>query len=345
MKKRSLKLVVSLILAMTMIMGMSMTAFAADQCEYCYLCGHMMIAHGYSCVECSGGGPCKEYGNSGNRCALDSGHVGEHSSTRPHSHSFATAWSTDETNHWHACTADGNAASCLSETDAAKAEHGGWDDGKCGTCGYACTHGGATSGTCSTCGKNLDTPAPTPCEHTWTEWKYAPSVGDEWRYCTKCHINERRAVASTSTSSSTKSEPAVERSTVEETMPVSPVSVDATGVNKADSAVIPGGTYNLSNFITTKGIVRGINTAVAASNKNGSKAVTIYSGKPFCFNGEILKAIQTGKKDVTYFFNYNGHLYSVTIPASVDASKVLDKAGFAGPLYVGQQLGTTVLVK
>lgn len=193
-------------------------------------------------------------------------------------------------------------------------------------------------------------PDPSTCSHEFSEWKYAPSYGDEWRYCSKCHKEERRAVASSSSSSSSKpAEPTktdIEvREAVEETLPVSPVSVDATQFNKADAAIIPGGTYNLSNFITTKGIVKGINTVVAASNKSGSNAVTIYSGRPFAFNGEILKAIQAGKKDVTYFFNHDGHLYSVTIPATVDATKVLEKTGFAGPLYVGQQLGTTKLVK
>ena len=135
------------------------------------------------------------------------------------------------------------------------------------------------------------------------------------------------------------------REALEETMPVLPVSVDATEFNKEDAAIIPGTTYNLSNFITTKGIVKGINAAVEASNKAGSNAVTIYSGRPFCFNETILKTIQDGKKNVTYFFKYKGHLYSVTIPATVDATKVLEKAGFAGPFYVGQQLGTIVLVK
>ena len=136
-----------------------------------------------------------------------------------------------------------------------------------------------------------------------------------------------------------------EREALEEGMSVEPVTVDMTQFSKADSAVVPGTTYNLSNFTTTKGIVKGINAAVVASNKSGSKTVTIYSGNPLCFNETIIKAIQNGKKDVVYYFTYNGHLYSVTVPASVDASKVLEKAGVAGPLYVGKQLGTTRLIK
>lgn len=238
----------------------------------------------------------------------------------PHDHNFAEDWTYDDTYHWHSCTGEGHAESCKDAEGAAKATHGDWADGKCGTCGYACTHGEATSGTCSICGKDLDTPAPTPTP--------SPSPKSE----------------PTKSSEPAKTDIEV-REALEETMPVSPVSVDTTQFNKTDAAIIPGGTYNLSNFITIKGIVKGINTAVAASNKSGSNAVTIYSGRPFAFNGEILKAIQAGKKDVTYFFNHDGHLYSVTIPATVDATKVLEKTGFAGPLYVGQQLGTTVLIK
>lgn len=128
-------------------------------------------------------------------------------------------------------------------------------------------------------------------------------------------------------------------------MAVSPVTIDTTQYGKGEESVVPGTSYNLSKFITTKGIVKGIKTAVAAANNNKKDVAEIYTGKPFCFNKEIIKAIQEGNKTVVYYFQYKGHVYSVTIPATVDASKVLEKAGFAGPLYVGQQLGTTKLVK
>lgn len=72
-----------------------------------------------------------------------------------HQHTFSTAWSSDTTYHWYACTATGHTEDCLADTGAAKAAHGSWNDGECGTCGYACLHGGATTGTCSTCGKDL----------------------------------------------------------------------------------------------------------------------------------------------------------------------------------------------
>ena len=61
----------------------------------------------------------------------------------PHKHSWATAWSKNETHHWHECTADG----CDVTNDAEKqgyGAHSGTDDGDCTTaviceCGYVIT--------------------------------------------------------------------------------------------------------------------------------------------------------------------------------------------------------------
>lgn len=136
------------------------------------------------------------------------------------------------------------------------------------------------------------------------------------------------------------------REALEMSMTVSPATTDKTQYDLAGaSTVVPDSAYNLSNFITTKGIVKGIKTAIAASNKSNCKIVEIYSGRPFCFNGEILKAMTDGKKDVVYYFTYKRNVYSVTVPTTADASKVLEKSGFTGPLNVGQQLGTTRLLK
>lgn len=150
---------------------------------------------------------------------------------------------------------------------------------------------------------------------------------------------------SSGSSSSNNEAPVDDRTATEERMAIAPVTIDRTLVNRGDMAVIPGGAYNLSNFVTATGIARGINAAVTASNKAGTNTATIYSGNPMCFNGTIIKAIQNGKKTVVYYFPYKGHIYSVTIPATVQARYVLERSGFAGPFYVGQQLGTTKLVK
>lgn len=76
-----------------------------------------------------------------------------------------------------------------------------------------------------------------------------------------------------------------------------------------------------------------------------AKSVSIFTGKAFTFNKNIVEAINKGGKEVVYYFKHAGHLYSVTVPANVDATKVLEKGGHAGPLYVGKVLGTTRLVK
>lgn len=136
------------------------------------------------------------------------------------------------------------------------------------------------------------------------------------------------------------------REALEMSMTVGPATTDKTQYDLAGaSTVVPDSAYNLSNFITTKGIVKGIKTATAASNKSNSKTVEIYSGRPFCFNGEILKAMTESKMNVVYYFTYKGNVYSVTVPATADASKVLEKSGLTGSLYVGHQLGTTRLLK
>ena len=61
----------------------------------------------------------------------------------PHTHSWATEWTTDSTHHWHECTADG----CDVTDNAGKqgyGAHSGTDDGDCTTaviceCGYTIT--------------------------------------------------------------------------------------------------------------------------------------------------------------------------------------------------------------
>lgn len=57
-----------------------------------------------------------------------------------HEHNYDTAWSSDSTNHWHACKGDGNTAACLEEAGAAKAAHSYGTSGDarftCIVCGY-----------------------------------------------------------------------------------------------------------------------------------------------------------------------------------------------------------------
>ncbi|MCQ2499010.1 MAG: hypothetical protein MJ133_08495 [Lachnospiraceae bacterium] len=88
------------------------------------------------------------------------------------------------------------------------------------------------------------------------------------------------------------------------------------------------------------------NTITFASAKYSTYTlVSLYTEKPFCFNKSILNAMKNSNKSFVYYFMYKGHLYSVTIPAGTDASKVLEKNGYTGPFYVGKILGTTKFIK
>ena len=66
-----------------------------------------------------------------------------------HSHEWATAWSNDDTYHWHACMGEGASDDCLKEEGAAKAEHTYGDTGDarfiCTVCDYVDTNGKAAA--------------------------------------------------------------------------------------------------------------------------------------------------------------------------------------------------------
>ena len=71
--------------------------------------------------------------------------------------------------------------------------------------------------------------------------------------------------------------------------------------------------------------------------------VTLYSDKPFAFNVTSLDAVANASKDFVYMFKHEGQLYKVTIPAGAKVD--LEGQMFAGPLFIGAKLGTTVVVK
>lgn len=133
------------------------------------------------------------------------------------------------------------------------------------------------------------------------------------------------------------------RAAEEEAFPLTTVETDKTGITKEEVGLIPDKTYNLSAYATTRGFVSALEKIVKANPKE--KSVSIFTGKAFTFNKGIVEAINKGGKEVVYYFNHAGHLYSITVPATVDAAKVLEKGGHAGPLYVGKVLGTTRLIK
>ena len=129
----------------------------------------------------------------------------------------------------------------------------------------------------------------------------------------------------------------------EEAIPVTSF-VSAEAVNAIPAEVKDTTTeavFNVSKITTTRGFVAAVDKIVKANPE--AKSVSFYSDKPFSFNTNSLAALTNANTEFVYMFKHEGHLYKVTIP---EGAKV-DLAGqkFAGPLYIGAQLGTSVLVK
>ena len=103
--------------------------------------------------------------------------------------------------------------------------------------------------------------------------------------------------------------------------------------------------YNLSKITTTRGFVAAVAKMVETNNNSAqkSKAVTFYSSTPFAFNTSSLTALADTATEFVYMFKHDGHVYKVTIPAGAKVD--LEGQMFAGPLYIGAKLGTTVVVK
>lgn len=99
--------------------------------------------------------------------------------------------------------------------------------------------------------------------------------------------------------------------------------------------------FNVSKITTTRGFVAAVDKIVKENTKE--KTVSFYSATPFAFNDDSLNALTNANKDFVYMFKHEGKLYKITIPAGAK----IDLAGqrFAGPLYIGAQLGTSVVVK
>lgn len=165
-----------------------------------------------------------------------------------------------------------------------------------------------------------------------------------------------------------KSEPApVEAPKKEEPQKVEPVeendpdiklevvSIDKTEVGAVENAEVPGSAFNISSSISNRNLANALKDVVINNNtkinaatgttKAAPRTLEFYSGKPMAFNNAILRSLANSKVDVVYYFKYDGHLYSITIPAGTNPDLILGNEPFAGPLYVGKVLCTTRLIK
>ena len=154
--------------------------------------------------------------------------------------------------------------------------------------------------------------------------------------------NKSEAPSSTSITSGESDDDLKDREEEEIIRDIKPISVDKTAVTDMVEKSVPSRAYNMSAYKTVKGFVTGINKI---SNNAVKGTVSIYTDKPICFSKYILESIKKNNITLVYYFMHEGHLYRITIPAGADITKLLESNGFAGPLYVGKQLGTSTLIK
>jgi len=97
---------------------------------------------------------------------------------------------------------------------------------------------------------------------------------------------------------------------------------------------------NLKSLKTVPGVMALINKAqkVTAGDK-----VAIYTEKPMTFSKEGFEAISNQNKTVVYAFKLDGVLYQITIPAGAKVD--FGENEYAGPLWIGAQLGTTAILE
>lgn len=130
---------------------------------------------------------------------------------------------------------------------------------------------------------------------------------------------------------------------VEETYVPEVVSKDTTALGKDSATVVPASAFNFSKFVSPAGFAKGVEKI--ADKKDATGSVTLFSDKAITINRAFLNTLTAKNMSVNYYFMHKGHLYLVTIPAGVDPDLVLDAHGHGGPLTVGAILGTSRMIQ
>ena len=119
---------------------------------------------------------------------------------KPHTHTYSTTWSTDETNHWHECSVCGDKKDVAAHTDAN-------NDHNCDVCGKKTSdHTGGTAtcseqATCTICGEKYGELA----AHNYkTEW--STDETNHWHECSVCG-NKKDEAAHTPGAAATETTP------------------------------------------------------------------------------------------------------------------------------------------
>ena len=99
---------------------------------------------------------------------------------KPHTHTYSTAWSSDETNHWHECSVCGDKKDLAAHVDAN-------NDHNCDVCGKKMSdHTGGTAtckdkATCTICGQKYGDLAAHNYKTTWST-----DSAKHWHECSVC---------------------------------------------------------------------------------------------------------------------------------------------------------------
>jgi len=307
----SKKLVVKLIatvMAMTMVVGMGMTALAADlpsgDCQCVSPSGETTkqyndTQHWTICNDCgklvdTPANHVKTYAEASNKqhtvsCLSECGFSVTEDCT--------IAYNTlDGTNHRERCTV------CNTQYDTSAHDTAG-ANGHCSKCNYY-DHSKDSSSSSSSSSSST-TKAPTAEEK---------------------HEEYAKAVEATVTA--------------EVAAPVTTFT-SAAAVNAIPAeAKTTGAAYNLSSVTTTQGFVAAVNKI---AKDTPAKAMSVYSSKPIAMNAASIEAVTNSGKALEYTFSYQGHIYKITIPAGAKIN--MNGQRFAGPLYIGAVLGTTQVIK
>lgn len=99
-----------------------------------------------------------------------------------HQHSFSDQWSSDETNHWHACSG------CAEQIEKAAHSFGDWTV----TTAPTCTEVGSRKHTCSECGYTAEEEIPVTAHQFVTEWSHDET--SHWHACANCDAKKDEAV-------------------------------------------------------------------------------------------------------------------------------------------------------
>ncbi len=122
-------------------------------------------------------------------------------------------------------------------------------------------------------------------------------------------------------------------------------------INNGDADTIKEdvGDSSISVHNVSLAITPGVFTTVVKNIDKKTPAtelIYLYSAWPIAMNKNMLQGLANCKNDVVYYFWHKGHLYSITIPAKTDASKIVSSNWkYEVPLYIGQKLGTSKLIK